>query len=96
MSEERFLDLEHSVERHESDLDQQLAKIQSLEKQLSELKKENAELKDSLSKTIILAQRIFVFIRTDKLGSEGARLSNEIVDRLRELHAQLKITGSPQ
>jgi septal ring factor EnvC (AmiA/AmiB activator) len=94
MTDEDFKNLEHDVVRHEGDLDQQLSKIQSLEKQLSELKKENAELQDSLSKTVILAQRIFVFIRTDKLGNEGARLSNEIVDRLRELHTQLKITRS--
>ena len=65
MTDEDFRNLEHSIDRHEGDLDQQLKRIEVLEKQLSELAKENAGLRDSLGKTVILLQRVFVSIRTD-------------------------------
>jgi hypothetical protein len=71
-----------------------LTQIVELQRKVAALETENSELKESLSKAVILSQRIFVFIRTDKLSNEGTRLSNEIVEKFSEIHGKLKITGS--
>jgi hypothetical protein len=87
-------ELEDKVREHDGNLSYQLTDMVTLGRRLSELEKENAELKRALAKTVILAQRIFVLIPTDKLSNEGARRSSEIVGMLRELHDQFGITGS--
>jgi chromosome segregation ATPase len=85
MTDEDFKNLEHSIGRHEGDLDQLWKTIESLEKQLSEIARENVELRESLVKTVILTQRIFVSIRTDPFSKEA---------EVQELRTRLNIPES--
>jgi chromosome segregation ATPase len=95
MNGEDFINLQHQVGRHEGELDQQLKRVQELEKQVSELKNENAELTTSLKDAVLLVETIYGYLGVDRVTGRAEEVRRQIVKRFNDLRARLAIDESP-
>ena len=62
MSEEDITKLKDDAERHEKEFDQQQTEIEELRAAISDLKKENDQLKEDLRSTARLAHNIYMYV----------------------------------
>jgi hypothetical protein len=66
-----------------------------LEKQVSELKKGNAELTASLKDAVLLVETIYGYLGVDRVTGRAEEVRRQIVKRFNDLRARLAISESP-
>jgi hypothetical protein len=85
--------LQEKVDQFDAELSKQLTEIVALQRELAALREENSQLKDLLGQTVILAQRIFIYLGVDKMSTDGDRLREDIRRRFQTLHTDLNLRG---
>lgn len=67
-----------------------------MRQEISDLKKQNSQLKEDLQNSARLVHNIYMFIETDKLTNQAAAIRGKILSLFQSLHKYLELYPTPE